>query len=377
MPRRAHGEGTIYKRKDGRWQASLQLDGRRKTIYGKTRTEVAEKLRQLQGVARENGHLPDAGKLTLGEYLTRWLEQAECRLRPTTLLDYRTIAEKHVIPHVGTIRLSRLDPMRIARLYAALAKAGMSGRRREQVHGFLHKVLADAHKWGLLPNNPASMVDKPKRERKERTLWTPEEISRFIASVQAGEHGQYGPLLGFLLASGCRVGEALGLRWSDIDWKAGTVRIERQIVHVGREAIESEPKTKAGIRTISLPTWGLGVLRQQRARVAACRLKAGSAWQESSRVFPTEVGTVPHRRNVERALDEACGRLGLPRIRVHDLRHLHLSMLAMAGVPVKVAQARAGHATAAVTMAVYSHVLGDADKQAAGALERLSVVDGL
>ena len=370
MPRRAHGEGTIYKRKDGRWQASLQLDGKRKTIYGRSRQEVAEKLRQLQGVARESGHLPDAGKLTVGEYLRQWLEQAECRLRPTTLLDYRTIAEKHVIPHVGTIRLSRLDPMRIARLYAALAKAGMSSRRRQQVHGFLHKVLADAHKWGLLPNNPASMVDPPKREHKEPELCTPEEISRFVASIQAGEQGQYGNLLGFLLASGCRVGEALGLRWPDIDWRAGTVRVERQIVHVGRETIESEPKTKAGVRTIALPAWGMELLHRQKAMVAGCRLKAGSAWQESSRVFPTEVGTVPHRRNVERALHETCNRLDLPRVRAHDLRHLHLSLLAMAGVPVKVAQQRAGHATAAVTMAVYSHVLGDADKMAAEALER-------
>lgn len=370
MPRRSNGEGCITRRPDGRWQASLQLDGKRKTIYGKTRTEVAEKLRALQGVARENGHLPDAGRQTVAEYLHQWLEQAECRLRPTTLQDYRNIAEKHVCPHVGNVRLSRLDPLRIARLYAVLAKAGLSSRRREMVHGFLHKVLADAHKWGLLPNNPASLVDPPKREHREKTLWTPEQVAAFLSSVQAGEQGQYGNLLGFLLASGCRIGEALGLRWSDIDFKAGTVRIERQIVQVGRDMIECEPKTKAGIRTITIPAWGMEMLRRQKARVAACRLKAGPGWQESARVFPSEVGTVPHRRNVERALHEACDRLNLPRIRVHDLRHLHLSMLAMAGVPVKVAQQRAGHATASVTMAVYSHVLGDADRQAAEALDK-------
>jgi len=370
MPRRAHGEGTIYKRKDGRWQASLQLDGKRKTIYGKTRTEVAEKLRQLQGAARENGRIPDAGRLTLSEYLHQWLEQAESRLRSTTLDAYRVIADCYLAPHIGTVRLSRLDPMRIARLYANLAKAGHSKRRVQSVHAFLRKVLADAHRWGLLSNNPADLVDKPKREHKERELWSPEEISRFLRAVQEGECGQYGPLLGFLLASGCRVGEALGLRWSDIDWRAGAVRIERQITEVRCKPIECEPKTRASVRTISLPAWGMELLRRQKAMVAEWRLQSGSPFEWPDRVFTTSVGTVPLQGNIRRALHEACDRLNLPCIRTHDLRHLHLSMLAMAGVPVKVAQQRAGHATAAITMAVYSHVLGDADKQAAEALER-------
>lgn len=370
MPRRSPGEGSITRRKDGLWQASLQLDGRRKTLYGKTRQEVAERLRTLQGVARENGHIPDAGRLTLGEYLRQWLEQAEARLRPKTMLDYRTITDKHLIPHVGTVRLSKLDPLRIARLYANLAKAGMSNRRRQQVHGFLHKTLEDAHRWGLIASNPASLVDAPKREHRERDLWTPQEISRFLKAVQEGEAGQYGPLLGFLLASGCRVGEALGLKWGDVDWKAGTVRIERQVTELRCKPIECEPKTKAGVRSITLPAWGLELLHRQKAMVATWRLQSGNPFSWTDRVFPTNTGTVPLQGNVRRALHEACDRLSLPRIRTHDLRHLHLSMLAMAGVPVKVAQARAGHSTPTITSMVYQHVLGDADRLAADALQK-------
>jgi len=370
MPRKSNGEGCIVRRPDGRWQASLQLDGKRKTIYGKTRQEVAEKLRQLQGVARENGHIPDAGKLTLEEYLAQWFEQAEARLRPGTVDSYRTLARCHVLPHIGDLRLSRLDPLRINRLYAALAKAGLSGRRRQMVHRLLHKILSDAHRWGLIPSNPASIVDSPKREHRERELWAPEEISRFLRAVQEGECGQYGPLFGFLLATGCRIGEALGLRWSDIDWKAGTVRIERQITEVRNRLVECPPKTRAGIRTVALPAWGLELLHSQKAMVSGWRIQSGSPFSWPDLVFVTSTGSTPRRCHLHEALERACDRLFLPRIRVHDLRHLHLSMLAMAGVPVRVAQQRAGHATAAVTMAVYSHVLGDADKQAAEALER-------
>lgn len=372
MPRKSNGEGCIKQRSNGLWQASLQLDGKRQTVYGKTRQEAAEKLRAMQGAARENGRLPDPGKMTVAEYIEQWqyIEEAASRLRPKTRDDYKTMARLHILPGIGGVRLSRLDPMRISRLYASLAKAGMSGRRRQQLHCFLHKLLADAVRWNLLPSNPASLVDPPKREHTERVLWTPEQVSAFLSSVQAGECGQYGPLLGFLLTSGCRVGEALGLTWPDVDWTAGSIRITKQVTELRCKPIESEPKTRAGVRSLSLPAWGIEMLRRQRVQVAEWRLKAGPAWQESARVFPTSVGSVPLQGNVRRVLREACERLSLPRIRTHDLRHISLSMLAMAGVPVKVAQQRAGHATAAITMAVYSHVLGDADRLAAQALER-------
>jgi len=363
MPRHAPGEGSITRRKDGRWQASLQVAGLRRTVYGKSRQEVAEKLRALQAAAHRNGRLPDAGKLTLVDYLAQWLEQAEARLRPKTLADYRTMARLHVAPHIGDLRLSRLTPLHVARLYANLAQAGLSPRRRQMVHGFLHKALADAHRWGLIAANPAASVDAPRREHKERPLWTPEQAATFVAAVREGRAGQYGPLLGFLLATGCRIGEALGLRWADVDFAAGTVRIERQVTELHSRPIECEPKTRAGIRTIALPAWALELLRRQRAQVAGWRL-------QSLRVFPTNAGTVPLQGNVRRALHEVCDRLGLPRIRPHDLRHLHLSLLAMNGTPLKVAQQRAGHSSPAVTMEVYTHVLGDADRQAAQALEK-------
>lgn len=369
MSRHSPGEGSIYQRSDGKWCGALQLSGKRKVVYGKTRPEVAEKLRTIQSQGHTAGRLPDAGRQTLADYLADWLRHAEGRLRPKTHDEYWTVARVHLLPHLGSVKLAKLQPLHLVRLYATLQRAGVSGHRAQKVHGLLHKVLSDAHRWGLLGSNPAALVDTPKREHRERTLWDPGETSAFLRAAQEGKCGQYGPLLAFLLASGSRVAEALGLRWTDVDWNAGTVRIERQTTELKCRPIESAPKTRAGIRSIVLPSWGMEALYRQKAQVATWRLRAGGDWPGGERVFPSEVGTVPLQGSVRRALHEACERHGLPRIRVHDLRHLHLSMLAMAGVPVKVAQARAGHATAAITMRVYQHIIGDPDRQAAESLE--------
>ena len=370
--RKSPGEGSITQRPDGRWQASLQVEGTRRTVYGKTRTEAAEKLRTLADQARQNGHrLPDPGKLTLGDYLDDWLEQAEGRLRPKTLDRYDVAIRCHVRPTLGKLTLAKLTPLHLARLYAALRKeTGLPSI--EKVHRTLHKALGDAWRWGLIAANPAETVEPPRAEPKEPTLWTPEEASRFVRAMLDGEGGHYGNLFGFLLASGCREGEALGLTWPDVDLEAASVRIDRQITHVANHPVELPPKSRAGHRSIILPGWGVEALRRQRAQVAEWRLKMGEGWRGGEHVFTTEHGTPPAPTNVRRAFLALCARLGLPPIRVHDLRHLHLSLLAMANVPVKVAQVRAGHSSPTLTQRVYQHVLGadDADRQAAEALAR-------
>ena len=357
------GEGTIYRRKDGRWCAALQLGGRRCYVYGKSRKEAAEKLHRLTEVAQQNGRLPVTTKATLADFLTNWLGYAENHVRPTTLADYQVIVRLHIIPNIGNTKLSKVTPLQLTQFYKSLA-GSLSPRRVGMVHELLHKALADAVKWGLLAISPAALVDAPKRQRWEKTLWTPEQIQTFATAMLNSQGGAYSELLLFLLASGCRIGEALGLRWSDVDWQRGTVRIERQIVQIGDKFVEGPPKTKAGIRSVTLPSFALEALRAHRARA------------DSIRVFVSKVGTIPSRNNVRRSLRSVCERLGLPMIRPHDLRHLHLSLLAMNGVPVKVAQQRAGHSSARITLEIYQHVLGDGDRMAAEALSKILGAQG-
>jgi integrase len=336
------------------------VGGVRRVLYGRTRREVVEKLDALKRQAQEAGRLPEAGKMTVAEYLAHWLQHAEGRLRPKTYYDYEILCRRHIIPHIGSLRLNKLSPLHIAKLYATLSK-GLSQRRVGQVHTVLHKALGDASRWGLIASNPANLVEAPKRPHVERSLWTVEQVNIFLQAIMAGQGGRYGTLLGFLLASGCRIGEALGLRWSDVDLGVGTVRIERQVTELRSKPLEGPPKTNASIRTITLPSWGLELLRR--------RWIEALAEGQAGRVFCTERGTVPLQGNIRRALIALCERLSLPQARVHDLRHVHLSLLAMSGVPLKVAQARAGHSTSRMTLDVYQHVLGDGDKAAAAALD--------
>jgi len=370
--KRSSGEGTICKRADGRWAAALAVGGRRIWVYGKTRQEVAEKLRRLQGLAQSAGYLPEPGKLTLRDYLTLWLEQAGQRLRPKTLETYEQVTQSFILPHLGTTKLARLSGLVLASFFTGLAKDGISPFRQRQAFALLHKALGDAVRWGLIPHNPASTIDRPKPKPAKRTIWTAEQTATFLQAVEVGQCGRYGDLFAFLLASGCRLGEALGLRWSDVNWQAGVVRIERQITEVRGKPVEGRPKSEAGVRTIALPHWGLQSLERQKTRARQWQMRSDNpfalGWQ---RCFVTEAGTVPEMTNVRRALLSICQHLGLPPVRVHDLRHISLSLLASAGVPVKELQQRAGHSTPTLTMQVYLHAAEDGDLRAAQALERL------
>jgi integrase len=368
---RSHGEGTICQRKDGRWHASLMVNGIRRSVYGRSRQEAAHKLAELKRQAQSTGTLADPGKRTVADLLAAWLETAEPNLSPKTLSDYRHICGKHILPTLGAVRLARLEPITIERL---LANIMVSGRRRmaQRVCTVLHDVCVQGMKWRWLPENVMDRVQRPAYKPVPRTLWTREQVTRFLAAVTGGDGGHYACLFGFLLASGCRIGEALGLRWSDVDLDASTVRIERQITEVRGRPTEAEPKTAAGVRSVALPSWGVELLRRHKVQVAEWRLQSGHAHNWPERVFPTSLGTVPLQGNVKRGLHVLCDRLALPRIRTHDLRHISLSLLARQGYAVKDLQRRAGHATARTTLEIYTHVLDDGDLQAAHLLDELA-----
>ncbi len=337
---------SIFKRGDGRWVGVITVGGRRKYFYGRSWREVEAKLQAWER----------SGRLTTAEFFARWLDAVGPNLRPSTLASYRTLIQKHILPALGEVKLAELKPLHLAGLYAELSRSGLSGRRVEYVHQVLHKALGDAVRWGLLGDNPAERVDRPKPNPRSPALWTPEQVRRFLAAVLAGEGGVYGELFGFLLASGLRLSEALGLTWADVDLEAGTVTVRRAVVFVNHRPVEGPPKSRAGYRTVSLPAWGVELLRRQAGR-------------SKERVFVSGAGTIPTEAALRKSFLGLCRRLGLPPIRIHDLRHLHISLLALAGVPVKIAQVRAGHSNPQLTLSVYSHVLGDGDRIAAQVLE--------
>jgi len=362
VPRRSNGEGSIVQRKDGTWMGTLRVAGERRYIYGTTRREAAAKLQELQREAAM-GSLNAPSRITVEQYLQDWLGMVTPRLRPSTVAQYEILSRVHIVPALGSLKLTALRPLHLQQLYAGILAKGRSPRRAEQAHRVLHKALGDAVRLRLLPHNPAQDVDPPNGKAQERDIWTPGEVRAFIgASASFGS--LYDGLWLFLLGSGCRIGEALGLRWADVDWTAKTVLIERAVVHVKNVPITGPPKTQSGRRRITLPDFAMDALRHQR------RAQEGSVGDS---IFRSSVGRVPQPTDLRRRFHEGCARASLPRMRIHDLRKAHATMIVAAGVDVKTVQRRLGHASLAMTLGLYAKTVQSGDGLAAQAMNSLAL----
>lgn len=358
MSRRAPGEGCIVQRGDGRWQGSLQVEGRRRTVYGRTHQDVADKLRALKRTAVT---LP--GTTTVSQFILHWLDTVTPTLKPRTVADYAQVYTLYIAPSIGKVRLSKLKPQRLQALYADLQTRG--ARAAAKTHAVLHRALRVAVLWGLLDENPCDRVLRPSYHPARREMWTPWELNAFLSGGES--HWLY-PVWVTALASGCRIGELLALTWADVDLGAGALRVSKTIHRIGGEWVITAPKTQSGARTIALPQEGIEALRLQQARQAGWR--GGALWQEHGLVFCKRNGRPLLEQNVAHALQGLCQRVGIRAITCHDLRHMHASLLLGAGTPLTAVSARLGHADSSITLKTYAHILGSADKDAAATMGR-------
>jgi len=357
--RRPNNTSTIVRRKDGRYQGFLQVDGTRRAVYGTSEREVARKLEALKAQVIVLGSLPNPGSRTVGDTLDAWLAAARSQLRPRTIDEYAILCNRYIRPAIGAVRLTRLDPYHLQRLYADLQARGLA-RVPSAVHVALHRAFRLAVLWRWLPENPCDRVVRPAYNARRKDVWTEAQLRTFLGGI--GDHW-LGPLWTFLVGSGCRVSEAVALTWDDIDGES--IRIGESIHRVGGEWVVGDPKTAAGVRSVTLPASALLALRRQRARQAEWRLSAGETWDSSGLVFTTSQGTPLHRATVAHALSKVCKRLSLPPLSPHGFRHLHASFLIARGLPIPAVSARLGHSRVSVTLDVYSHVVGGEDRRAA------------
>jgi integrase len=361
VPHPPGGMGVaITPRRDGRYQAAVQRDGRRRYVYGRNPAEVAAKLeRLLAEIEAGGGTVPRPGRRTVGELLDAVLEHKRGRVAPRTHADYAALCHRYLRPALGHVKLAKLTPARIQRCYDALLARGVV-RQAAAAHAFLTMALRLARRWGWLGHLPTDRVEPPRRRRARRQVWTREELTRFLA-CPAVRASPYYPLWLVALASGCRPGELLALRWGDIDWERGVLRVRRAGQHVRGQWVETEGKTPAARRDVALPAVALDALRAQRQRVAEQRLRAGAAWQDHDLVFPalgpTGDGRPLQLATANRALGEACARAGVPRLSMHGFRHLHGSLLLDLGLPLAAVSLRLGHAHPGITASVYSHAV--------------------
>jgi integrase len=370
MSKRGNSEGSIYKRADGRWTASVSVGyGRRKSYYGRTREEVARKL-TLALKARQDG-LPLVGeKQTVSQYLRQWLEAARPTLRPESYRRYEDVCRLYVIPEVGKTPLARLSPAQLQRLYAGRLETGLSPTSVALLHGVIHKALKQAMRWGLVPRNVADLVTPPRRSTPEMRTLSPEEAQRLLEAA-SGQREE--ALIVLAVTCGLRLGELQALRWRDVDLDGARLRVTATYQGMdGDKLLLAEPKTAKSRREVHLSALAVAALRHHRKAQLEERLRVANLWEDHDLVFSTSTGRPLDGNNLrQRTFRRLLERAELPHLRFHDLRHTAATLLMAHGVPIKVASEMLGHADITTTLRTYSHVLPGMQQQAADAMDRL------
>jgi integrase len=322
----------------------------------------------------------EPSKRTLGSYLLEeWLpDNQPPRLRPSSYANYTNYTSTHVVPRLGDIELQRLTPSNLSSFYRALLTdarrdgQGLAPKTVRNIHAMLHRALKDAVRLGYLVRNVADAVTPPRGASPEMQVWTPEQLRAFLA------HARYDRLYGLWLlvaTTGMRRAELAGLRWVDIDLDAARLSPRRPRVVVNYVVHESEPKTRMGKRSLALDPATLAALREHQAHQEQERADVGSAWRDSGLVFTRPDGAPIHPDLITDWFRRLARAAGLPPIRLHDVRHSYATAALAAGVPAKVVSERLGHATVAITLDVYSHVIPGMDAAAANAVASLILGD--
>ena len=369
MGRRGNGEGTITRRKDGRWEARYYvhtMDGaKRKVLYGKTRAEARDKLAKALS-DRIDGIVYDDENMTLGEYLDVWLQGSVFgSVRQSTYDRDKNLVNKHIKPVLGGLKLKKLNSAQVQSFYRNRVDAGLSGSTVHKMHDILRRGLVQAVKWHLVPRNVAEAATPPRPAPKEMYALSVDEARRLLEA--AGED-RLEALYVLAIHTGMRQGELLALRWQDVDLENAVASVRRTLTRRGGKVVFGEPKTKKSRRSIRLTPQAVEALRAHLKRQLQDIEILGDRYQDQGLVFTTNTGAPINPSNLrQRSFASLLKRAGLPHVRFHDLRHTCATLLLSRGVHPKFVQELLGHATIAITLDTYSHVMpsmGDATAKA-------------
>ena len=371
MPKkRANGEGSIRKRKDGRWEGRYTAGhdpatGKQifKSVLGKTQAEVKEKLKKALVEAGQID-FTKSGKYTVGTWMDEWFENvAKIKVRPSSHQTYRGYIDNHIKPNIGNIPLEKLTTMDLQKLYRTLLTkgrverieaenqpSGLSAKTVRNINQVISSALDLAVAQKIIPSNPTDACELPKVEHREMQTIPEEQLQAFLAEAKAtGVYEMYY----IELATGLRRGELLGLKWQDIDWKNGNIKVRRQIARVDGQIVEAPLKTKNSYRTVTISPQAIEVLKQQRAKT------------HDQYVFPSPNGGPISPDSVNNMLKRVLARAGIPQVRFHDLRHTFATIALQNGVDIKTVSGMLGHFSAGFTLDTYAHVTTAAQKEAA------------
>ncbi len=372
MGKRGNGEGGITRRKDGLYMARYTVQtatgAKRKAVYGKTRKEAAEKLTKALA-DRDMGLVFEGENRTLAAFLDGWLEgTVKGSVKATTYESYERLIRCHIKPELGRRKLKTLAPDHVQALYQRKLDSGLAPGTVRQVHSVLSRALDQAVRWGTVPRNVCKATTPPKPDSEEIKPLDAEQARQLLRTA-GGE--RFEALYVLAVTAGLRIGELLALRWQDVDLEAGgaTLSVRRTKSTAKSGPVFTTPKNGKG-RSIKLTRHAVEALKAHRAAQNAERLKAGSLWQDNGLVFCTHGGRPLDSHNVARtSFKPLLERAGLPDIRFHDLRHTCATLLLSRGHHPKLVQELLGHASVALTLDRYSHVMPGMGEQTAAAME--------
>lgn len=340
-------------------------------MLGKTQAEVKEKLKKTLAGSQKLG-IAKQDKYTVGTWMDAWFENvAKIKVRPSSHQTYRGYIDNHIEPNIGNIPLEKLTTMELQKFYRKLLTSGrverveaekqpkgLSAETVRNINQMIPSAMDFAIAQKIIAENPCKAVALPKVEHKEMQSIPAEQLQAFLTEAKAtGVYEMYY----IELATGLRRGELLGLKWQDIDWKDGVIKVRRQVARVDGQIVEAPLKTKNSYRAVTISPQAIEVLKAQKAKT------------NDQYVFPSPNGAPISPDSVNNMLQRVLERAGIPKVRFHDLRHTFATLALQNGVDIKTVSGMLGHFSAGFTLDTYAHVTTSAQKEAAAMGNVLSV----
>ena len=386
--KRGNSEGSIYRMQDGRWRAAVTVGKdasgkpKRKVFTASTRHEVKDQLNDTLNDLKL-GRLVAPEKQTVGQFLTWWLrEVVRPSARPKTMKAYEYQSRIHLIPGVGDKPLQKLTPLHVQtflndRLNQRCKRTErfLSAKTVRHLHRTLCTALNAAMKYGNVARNVATLVDPP-RAQKPNIKFLNVEQARTLLETAKGD--RLYALYATVLSLGLRLGEGLGIPWPDVDLDTGRFNVHQALQRIDKNLYPDrgglqlvEPKGGYSARVVTRPAVTISALRHRQAQQDEERQWAGSSWQNDwNLIFTTQDGKPLDERNVLRRFQEKILPIaGIPKMRLHDLRHSAVAILIAQGVNIKAISELLGHGSVAFTLQVYGHLLEETKREAADKMD--------
>ena len=369
--KRANGEGNIKKRENGTWEARFSVNGKRHSIYGKTRAEVRKKLTDTLAKIDQEQFI-EKTDMTVGEWLTIWQRDYIGNVKRGTAVNYELHLRLYILPVLSEVKLSDLKTPMIQKVYNSLInEKGLSPKTVKNAHGCLHKALSVAVKIGYIAKNPSEACILPKINQAEIQPFDTPEINKLLETVKGHEHEA---LIKTALFTGMRSGELCGLTWDCVDFENEVIHVEKQLVQTRKKGQKYRFGTlKNGkTRVIAPAPYIMQVLKKHKIAQAEQRLLMGDLWNEGKfpgLVFNHPDGSHYSQPTIWKEFQNILAAAGLEHHRVHDLRHTFAVNSIMAGDDIKTLQENMGHYSAAFTLDRYGHMTDTMRRESANRMQ--------